>query len=280
MVTRINNNFSNWDPGLGADSSISFGYFEQLFGDDWTVNPSVFTFQLNFRPNNYVEGYLAQSWEFTGPSTFVVELRQGILWQNIAPANGRELVAQDVVDHYSRFFGLNGYPGLPFWKSIGLFTNLIGVKANGKYEVDFQYSNANQESILETIQTQGAYSIIENPEAVALWGDLSDWHHAIGSGPFILTDFVSGTSTTMVKNPNYWMYDERYPQNKLPYVDSIKYLVIPDNATALAGMRTGKIDVMDALLVFRCRVNAENESRHLVGSLSCFRSDDNRPEER
>jgi guanyl-specific ribonuclease Sa len=80
MVTRINNNFANWDPGLGADSSISFGYFEQLFGDDWTVNPADYTFQLNFRPNNYVEGYLAQSWEFTGPSTFVVELRHGILW--------------------------------------------------------------------------------------------------------------------------------------------------------------------------------------------------------
>jgi peptide/nickel transport system substrate-binding protein len=248
MVTRINNNFANWDPGLGADSSISFGYFEQLFGDDWTVNPADYTFQLNFRPNNYVEGYLAQSWEFTGPSTFVVELRHGILWQNIAPANGRELVAADIVAHYSRFFGLNGYPGMPFWKSVGMFKNLIGISANGKYEVVFQYSNSNQESILETIQTQGHYSIIENPEAVKLWGDLTDWHHAIGSGPFILTDFVSGVSTTMVRNPNYWMYDERYPQNKLPYVDSIKYLVITDNATALSALRTGKIDVMDALL--------------------------------
>jgi len=145
-----------------------------------------------------------------------VELRHGILWQNIAPANGRELVASDIVAHYSRFFGLNGYPGMPFWKSIGLFTNLTGISANGKYEVVFQYNNANQESILETIQTQGHYSIIENPEAVKLWGDLSDWHHAIGSGPFILTDFVSGVSTTMNRNPNYWMYDERYPQNKLP----------------------------------------------------------------
>ena len=69
----------------------------------------------------------------------------------------------------------------------------------------------------------GADRTIENPEAVKQWGDLTDWHHAIGTGPFILTDFVGGSSATLVKNPNYWGYDERYPQNQLPYVDSVKY---------------------------------------------------------
>ena len=64
---------------------------------------------------------------------------------------------------------------------------------------------------------------IENPDAVKQWGNLNDWHHAIGTGPFILTDFVAGSSVTLVKNPNYWGYDERYPQNQLPYVDKLKY---------------------------------------------------------
>ena len=90
-------------------------------------------------------------------------------------------------------------------------------------------------------------SCIECPDAVKQWGNLNDWHHAIGTGPFILTDFVSGSSATLVKNPNYWGYDERYPQNQLPYVDKLKFLIIPDTATALAAMRTGKIDVMDAI---------------------------------
>jgi len=30
---------------------------------------------------------------------------------------------------------------------------------------------------------------IENPEAVRKWGKLDDWHHAIGTGPFILKRF-------------------------------------------------------------------------------------------
>jgi len=85
--------------------------------------------------------------EFTGPSTLVVELRHGILWQNIAPANGRELVASDIVAHYSRFFGLNGYPGMPFWKSIGLFTNLTESVLMVSMKLFSNIITPNQESI-------------------------------------------------------------------------------------------------------------------------------------
>ena len=76
-------------------------------------------------------------------------------------------------------------------------------------------------------------------------GDLNDPKHAIGTGPFICTEFVSGSSLTMSRNPNYWGYDERYPKNQLPYVDKLNFLIIPDLATALAALRTGKVDVMD-----------------------------------
>jgi len=82
-------------------------------------------------------------------------------------------------------------------------------------------------------------------------GDINDWHHAIGTGPFILTDFVSGSSATLVKNPNYFGHDERYPQNQLPYVDNLSVLIIPDDATALAGLRTGKIDALDQISLCR-----------------------------
>ena len=46
----------------------------------------------------------------------------------------------------------------------------------------------------------------------------------------------------LTANPNYWGYDERFPQNHLPYVNSINVLIIPNTSTALAAMRTGKID--------------------------------------
>ena len=86
---------------------------------------------------------------------------------------------------------------------------------------------------------------IENPEAVREWGNLNDWHHAIGTGPFILKDFIPGDSATLIKNPDYWGYDERHPRNKLPYVDEVNYLIIPDEAAALDMMRAGKIDIIE-----------------------------------
>jgi peptide/nickel transport system substrate-binding protein len=110
-----------------------------------------------------------------------------------------------------------------------------------------KWNTPNPEFVTETLQTPGSATSIENPEAVKLWGDVLDWHHAIGTGPFIVKDFVAGSSATLVKNPNYYGYDERYPQNKLPYVDSVKYLIIPNDATALAAMRTGKIDLMEQM---------------------------------
>jgi peptide/nickel transport system substrate-binding protein len=105
----------------------------------------------------------------------------------------------------------------------------------------------NPEFVNENLEAPGSSTTIENPEAVKLWGDVTDWHHAIGTGPFILTDFVAGSSISMVKNPNYYQNDERYPQNKLPYLDKFRTLIIPDDATAVAAMRTGKIDLMDSM---------------------------------
>jgi peptide/nickel transport system substrate-binding protein len=63
----------------------------------------------------------------------------------------------------------------------------------------------------------------------------------------MLTDFVKGSSLTYVKNPNYWGYDERHPQNRLPYVDGVKVLAIADPSTAISALRTGRIDMLAGL---------------------------------
>ena len=74
---------------------------------------------------------------------------------------------------------------------------------------------------------------------------LKDWKTVVGSGPFMVTDYSSGTATIYDKNPNYWNYDERFPKNKLPYIDTLKEIVIPDTPTAVAALRTGKIDMLE-----------------------------------
>ncbi len=34
------------------------------------------------------------------------------------------------------------------------------------------------------------------PEVIRAHGDMSDWQNVVGTGPFMLTDFVSGSSVT------------------------------------------------------------------------------------
>jgi len=245
---RIDRDIVNFDPyNQELLTQIETGWLEPIFVPDWTLDPAINDYKLNFSSDEYEKGELAQSWEFAQPNSLVVHLRHGIQWQNIPPVNGREFIADDVVYHFDRLFGLGGGFTKPssYWGSVAVWQSLKSVTAIDKYTVVFNWNTSNPEFILGTMEALSSDQWIEAPEAVKLWGDLNDWRHAIGTGPFILTDFVSGSSATLVKNPNYWGYDERYPQNKLPYVDALKILIIPDANTAMSAMRTGKIDMMD-----------------------------------
>jgi len=246
IVIRTSRNFDSFDPYFSEIHTSTYGgWMERLVSDDWTLDPAIWDYTMAWHPSKYMKGQLAESWEFPDPSTHVVHLRKGVHWQNIPPANGREFIADDVVFHYNRLYALGGgftKPD-PYRAEIG-FQDLISVTAIDRYTVVFKWKTTSQDSIMETLHGVMQGQCLENPEAVKQWGDVSDWHHAIGTGPFILQDFTSGSSATMVKNTDYWGYDERYPQNKLPYADKIKYLIIPDQATALAEMRAGKIDIM------------------------------------
>jgi peptide/nickel transport system substrate-binding protein len=252
IVLRINRDIANFDPYFFEMlPNIDSAWMERLFADDWILDPRTYRYNTHFRPGEFVKGHLAESWEFPDPNTLVVHLRQGICWQDIPPANGREFTAGDVAYHYHRLYGLgSGFTKpSPYHASVSAFKNLISVTATDKYTVVFKWQTPNPEFILETMQAPVASLCLENPEAVKKWGDINDWHHAIGTGPFILTDFEPGSSLTLVKNRNYWGHDERYPQNRLPYVDKFKVLIIPDEAAAIEAMRQGKIDALDQVSI-------------------------------
>jgi peptide/nickel transport system substrate-binding protein len=248
LSLRLNRDLTTWDPwsSLG-DNTIMCAWMERLFTDDWTMDPSVFNYQIAFRPNEDCAGYLAQSWEFTSQSTLTVKLRQNVYYQNIPPVSGRQFTSADVVAHFNRMYGLAGVQGSP--KTFNpIFKNLQAVTAPDKYTVVIQFApGSNAETIMEMLEAQsGTDPSIECPEVVAA-GKINDWHYAMGTGPFILESYVAGSAATLVRNPNYWGTDERYPGNKLPYIDELKYLIIPDDSTAISAVRTGKLSIMDGV---------------------------------
>ena len=98
----------------------------------------------------------------------------------------------------------------------------------------------------------GYYSGIV-PKEVADAG-AGNWKNVNGTGPFMLTDFVQGNSNTYTKNPIYWDKEKiGGAEYKLPFVDKVVYRTIKDEATFLTALRTGKLDMLEAIRWRRSR---------------------------
>ena len=48
---------------------------------------------------------------------------------------------------------------------------------------------------------------------------MKDCRNLVGTGPMELTDLVAGSSWTWTRVSDYWGFDEKFPDNRLPYVD-------------------------------------------------------------
>ena len=79
------------------------------------------------------------------------------------------------------------------------------------------------------------------PEVIKEHGNAQDWKKLVGTGPFMMTDWTEGSSITYVKNPDFWKDDEKFPGNRLPYVDEMQVLWIKERGTLLSALRTGQI---------------------------------------
>lgn len=234
-----------FDPFMGTDRFTHLGFLfpmEMLFAWDWTLDRKIWSFQGDFSPPEYFQGVLVDSWEQTDPFTITLHLRKGIHWQDKPPVNGREFIADDVVEHYHRMMGIEGYnePSPPYARSLEIVDK---VTAEDKYTVVFKFKKPGVSGIL-TLTTLNGLNTIEPREAVTQGGGMiNDWKMCIGTGPWMVSDFVSGSSITFNKNPDYWGTDERHPQNRIPYADEFKMLHISDLATLKAALRTKKIDI-------------------------------------
>lgn len=229
-----------------TDYGASLYFLEPLWIPDWKVDRKVWPFAGPFIPQEYLKGQLAESWEIIDSQTMVVKIRQGIHWQNKEPVNGREFTAYDVEFHYDRFLGTGSGFTEPSKVQISRMGVIEKVTAQDKYTVIFKFKKPSALNFAEPMEQDGR-NCIEAPEVIKQFGDATNWRNAVGTGPWILTDYVESTSFTFQKNPNYWGYDERHPENKLPYADSFKVLYISDVSTRIAALRTGKVHFADEI---------------------------------
>jgi len=225
---------------------VSSPQYEALVQGDWTRGPAGSN-EVPFAVGgwvrlDYVYGMLAESWEFPDDTTAIFHIRKGVRYA-LDPAseasrlvNGREFTADDVVWNMKRIYIDN--PKSPMGGMAGV-SRPTDVSATDKYTVVMK---APKGQLGKTWEYVADWSFMIPPEVVQKYGNINDWKNVVGTGPFILTDYVQMSAATWKRNPNYWMKDPMMPDNQLPYLDGLKQYVIADLSTELAAIRTGKID--------------------------------------
>ena len=217
-----------------------FGVVERLAIGDWGMDRSVFDFQTQALPLSNMKGLLAESWEEPDPLTIIFNIRQGVHWHDKPPMNGRELTADDIEYNWHRLLGLGKFsedgpsPSYPFQ------AKFESVTATDDWTVVFKLEEPARSGLSDILLN--SYSNIYPPEVIEEHGDVQDWRNLVGTGPFMLTAWVEESSLTYVKNPDYWGFDEKYPENRLPYLDEARALIMKEEATRIAAVRTGVVD--------------------------------------
>ena len=136
-----------------------------------------------------------------------------------------------------------GWPTSPK-KIRAYFDHVDKVEAPDKHTVVFKFKEFNAE--WDYRFGWGYYSAIVPKEMVD--AGASNWKNANGTGPFMLTDFVSGNSQHLREEPDLLGHGEdRRPEYKLPFVDKVIYRTIKDEATHVTALRTGKLDILEAI---------------------------------
>jgi peptide/nickel transport system substrate-binding protein len=167
---------------------------------------------------------LAESWKQSDDGlSWTFNLRKGVKFHKIAPVNGREFTSADVKCTIDR---INTLPGVQ--------KNLLDIvqsldttdpyKAIFNLKVPYPAFDETMASfymaMLPCEGTSGQFNLAEQ---------------AIGTGPFIMSEWKRKVETTYVKNPDYFIPGK-------PHLDGYKVVIMADPASAIAAMRTGELD--------------------------------------
>ena len=229
------------------------GVNEHLAGSDWATDRDVWDFSTNFsfaEDHPALTGSLAESWEQPDATTIIFHIRQGVNFALDANSEasrlvgGRELTADDVAYTFQRNLALGDFTERPPQTYNLIKLPWESIEAVDKYTVVFKLKEPTLGALTAILGELQAY--ILPPEVIEQYGDYADWRNVVGTGPFMVTDYVDAVSKTYTKNPDYWGYDEKYPQNRLPYVDEIRGLIMPEAAARISALRTGKLDIIHA----------------------------------
>ncbi|RJQ39767.1 MAG: ABC transporter substrate-binding protein [Dehalococcoidia bacterium] len=191
----------------------------QLVGYGPTVTLPVFNqlvmFDLSYKETvpETIIGDLAESWE-TSPDglSITFKLRQGVRWHDGMPFTADDVVySLDKMTDVNRSAIKDWFPAYSSTEKIDEYT----VKVYLKYaSAGFMLALAQGEAQIQSWRLAGT--------------DHQSTAFAVGTGPFVLAEYLQGVHLKYQRNPDYWKKDEY--GNQLPYLDCITLYIISNTA--------------------------------------------------
>jgi len=168
---------------------------------------------------------LAESWELSEDGkTYTFHLRKDVTFHN-----GEPFTADAVVFSWQTY----SQPDVTYASS---WTIAESVEKVDDYTVKMTTPDVNPFFLNE----MAINWVMIPPKYYAEVGPAGFAEHPVGTGPFMLEEWVKGDHVTVKANPNYWR--EGYP-----LVERVIFKPIPESATRLAAIRTGEADIATRL---------------------------------
>jgi peptide/nickel transport system substrate-binding protein len=200
------------------------------------VNQLVYEFLVGRDKNLNLTPELAVSWQQLDPVTWRFKLRPGVKFHD-----GTPFTADDVVFSYQR--------AAEQTSQLRVYSNAAGVpKKIDDLTVEFKTNGPNPIELehVATINIMSKAWCEKNkatkPQDFTHQEDMITAHQANGTGAYMLKSREPDVNTVLTKNPNWWGIKEgRFEGN----VDEVIYTPINSDATRLAALVSGEIDLIN-----------------------------------
>ena len=189
-------------------------------GDGYMLTAMIFSNLTRISHELKPEPQLAHKWEVSADSSeWTFHLRK-----NAKFSNGRPVVASDVKFSIDRI--LDPKTASKGRKALGPIKEIV---VKDDHTVVFKLKGPYADLALQLGNTFSRIIAKENLEDIA--------NKPIGSGPFILKEYIPGNKAILVRNPNYF-------EEGLPYLDEVHQIYIKEYAAQVSALKTGEIDIM------------------------------------
>ena len=145
-----------------------------------------------------VELDLASSWKKVDDLTYVFKIHSGVYFHNIPPVSGREVTSKDVKFTIEWAMGMFGEK-YRFIHRYYFENRISSIETPDKYTIVIKTKEPYAPFIA---YLASARSVILPKEILDKYGNFN--RNAIGTGPFILKEYLQGSHASLIKNSNYF----------------------------------------------------------------------------